>query len=372
MMSAIHERQYRIQRERAIAQDRVKQTTLSYIDRYESILKDLEHQGLSEFIESELREIRVQINHMHSLLETDAFQAREISFQVNSAIHRLPRIAREIQRVEQENKQFEREEKERLRILAQQEKYAELEAAWQQEWSTWDNRVIRNMALKSLAGLRQKIFAENSSYTVSMIKVEMQQIKQDIESRQADHQQKEAKKQDKESISAMAAQLEDDIREAKLPEVLNMKLTQQLTVLLSDPETSIEQIESVAQNMDQMMIDENIRKEMVKAVYESLQHAGFTVLKPKINKSNDENVVVIQASRPSGNKAQFSIELDGKVHYKFDNYRGQTCQEDMKKVLPRLSEIYGVDLSEERVLWSNPDDELAEMRPITPSQIKKN
>ena len=70
------------------------------------------------------------------------------------------------------------------------------------------------------------------------------------------------------------------------------------------------------------------------------------------------------------NQAKFKIELDGKVRYEFDNYKGQTCKEDMEKVLPRLAEVYGVDLSDERVIWSNPDDEFQDMRPI--AQIKLN
>ena len=84
---------------------------------------------------------------------------------------------------------------------------------------------------------------------------------------------------------------------------------------------------------------------------------------------DSEDIVVIQARRPSGNQAKFKIELDGKVRYEFDNYRGQSCKEDMVKVLPRLSEVYGVDLSDERVIWSNPDDEDQEMKPITPHNL---
>ena len=42
-MSAIHERRYRLQREREIAQRRVRETTLQYVERYENILNDLNH-----------------------------------------------------------------------------------------------------------------------------------------------------------------------------------------------------------------------------------------------------------------------------------------------------------------------------------------
>jgi hypothetical protein len=59
------------------------------------------------------------------------------------------------------------------------------------------------------------------------------------------------------------------------------------------------------------------------------------------------------------------------MSYKFDNYKGQTCQKDMAQVLPKLSEIYGVNLSDERVLWSNPDDVDTEMKPIPTQTANK-
>ena len=38
--------------------------------------------------------------------------------------------------------------------------------------------------------------------------------------------------------------------------------------------------------------------------------------------------------------------------------------------MPKLEENYGVNLSEERVIWSNPDDEQQDMKPITPLNAK--
>ena len=49
-MSAIHERRYRLQREREIAQRRVRETTLQYVERYENILNDLNHEYITHEI----------------------------------------------------------------------------------------------------------------------------------------------------------------------------------------------------------------------------------------------------------------------------------------------------------------------------------
>lgn len=60
-MSAIHERRYRLQREREIAQRRVRETTLR-VERYENILNDLNHQGLSQYVLEDIQLIQVTIN----------------------------------------------------------------------------------------------------------------------------------------------------------------------------------------------------------------------------------------------------------------------------------------------------------------------
>ncbi|BCD44998.1 hypothetical protein [Helicobacter suis] len=112
--------------------------------------------------------------------------------------------------------------------------------------------------------------------------------------------------------------------------------------------------------------DEAVRKEMVKAVYASLKQAGFVVQEPSLDKEKD--IVIVRANRPNGNQANFKISLDGVLNYRFDHYEGKTCKADMDKVLPQLSQVYGVDLSEERVIWENPDDLDKEARPLNPTQ----
>ena len=110
------------------------------------------------------------------------------------------------------------------------------------------------------------------------------------------------------------------------------------------------------------------RRMVVKAVSRSLQDAGFIVSKPVKVNEDGADVVLIQGARPAGNRAAFTVHLDGRISWKFDNYKGQTCREDMDKVLPALREIYGIELSDERVMWSNPDDQFATSRPVAPVQ----
>ena len=88
-MSAIHERRYRLQREREIAQTRVRETTAQYLQRYEQILHDLSAQDLQQYVSIDVQELKAQLLQLSSGLQSDAFQARELSLQIGQRIHAL-------------------------------------------------------------------------------------------------------------------------------------------------------------------------------------------------------------------------------------------------------------------------------------------
>jgi hypothetical protein len=96
------------------------------------------------------------------------------------------------------------------------------------------------------------------------------------------------------------------------------------------------------------------RRHLVNALCESLQGAGFSVESPRFD-SKGSNDVIIRAKRPTGVEAAFKVQLDGGLIYKFDRYRGQSCLDDAKAVLPKLESIYNIDLTSENVSWRNPD-----------------
>ena len=368
-MSAIHERRYRLQREREIAQKRVKEATLQYVERYENLINDLINQGLEQFVREDIYVIQSHISKIRSMATRNAFEARELSIQVGQRIHALPRIARQLAQVEEKNAEYERLEREREKQERLLQEHEILHKTWQEVWGTWTDKYSRNLALKELSNLKQKIFVKNSIYTPDKIRSDMLNIKQDAENKAKKRREVDIQEAQQEATKEMLEQLVEEVKQLNLPISYTQTLNADLNIELNQPTASFEQVKSLIHKADKAMEDESIRREMVKAVYESLQHAGFSVLKPQRTKNDSEDIVVIQARRPSGNQAKFKIELDGKVRYEFDNYRGQSCKEDMVKVLPRLSEIYGVDLSDERVVWSNPDDEDQEMNPISPHNV---
>lgn len=360
-MSAIHERQWRLERERQIREAErkrremeVKQTTESYLQQYERRLQDLENQGLAQFVRESVTHLRSEINRIRSM---NAYDGRNSSFELGRNIQALWAEAIEARRIEEEHQRFLAEEarREAERLQAQKEQ------AWQQA-TAWENKLARNLAFKELANLKKQAKAED--WTIEQMQNAVAEIKYQFEQRANEVKNQSKQTHQKQAIEEQKQALLKTIETANLPQSQSERLKQQ--VAESQVENLLQIAQEVHQAEDVALEDEAVRKEMVKAVYQSLKQAGFTVLNPKKQGEGEDSVVVIQASRPQGNQANFRVKLDGSVRYEFDNYKGQRCKEDMAQVLPKLSEIYGVDLSDERVIWENPDDELAEAKPITP------
>lgn len=122
-----------------------------------------------------------------------------------------------------------------------------------------------------------------------------------------------------------------------------------------DLDTINVQMDKVNEELDNEIIAESVRKETVKAIYQQLNNQDFTVENPRRYVENGEDYVRIVAKRPSGKQAICDINNKGNIKYKFDEYEGMACLKDIEKFNVALKEVYSIDLSDERVLWENPD-----------------
>lgn len=371
-MSAYHERQYQLAREREIraAAQRarvaeVEENNENFLRRYEDILNDLIADGLEEFMANEFAYVRSEINRIRCA--SDAFEARNWSVQLGQRMRTLPRQAREQRRITEEYARLQREASAREAERQAAKLKAEKETVWTAVTSNWENKLARNLAFDSLAELRQRVLLENLS--VAQIHQAVEQIKQQAEVQARKMQQDFNNLVQAEALQAEKEDLVKAVEAANLPLTQTARLKQKIAAASGVSLAELTQEANIAQ--DEAAENEAIRKEMVKAVYQSLKQAGFTVLPPVKPNNSEENIVLIQASRPSGNQARFHIKLDGSVRYEFDNYKGQHCKKDMEQILPKLSEIYGVDLSKERVIWENPDDKKMDAKPINPIQATR-
>lgn len=154
----------------------------------------------------------------------------------------------------------------------------------------------------------------------------------------------------------------EDQREEQLSEIRNEMKTSGVApeaierVLKSDGNGNIqEQISSIREQATEEIIGEQKRKKALKIIKESIKKLGFLIPKGGTKIQRDTDEVVLIAQRPSGEKAEFRISLNGKFIYHFGGYEGQACEKDIAPLLADLEEVYGIQITSQEEIWRNPD-----------------
>lgn len=371
-MSRADEYRYQIQRQRKqeLDRQRVRETTRPFIERYRNVLNDVASQGLDDAIPAEFRELSSELLRMEALLESDPFAARDMSRSLGARIHGLPRFAREQHRFRQEAELAAAEafrKAQQAEVERQLQLRAELEAAWREGLSGWSTPVALNAAFAELQQLRERLLGKaTNNMTSAQISASLREVRQRYE---ADAERQLQELRNRVQREAMAdvltlqrEQLEQEAnkgageRSAKLREALA-----NATGLA--PAEQAEALNQLVQKQDEAAVDESQRREVVRAVYQSLQQAGFAVDRPEHLVSEGEDQVLIRARRPAGAQADFRVNLSGHLSYKFHQYKGKTCEKDVAPVMATLQDAYGISLSDKRVIWVNPDDQDQDARP---------
>jgi len=371
-MSRADEYRYQIQRERKqeLDRQRVRETTRPFLERYRSILNDVESQGLADVIPAEFRELSSELRRMEALLASDPFAARDMSRSLGARIHGFPSLAREQRRARREAEQAAAEafrKAQQAEVERQLQLRAELEAAWREGLTGWSTPVALNAAFAELQQLREHLLGHAAnSMTSAQISATLQEVRQRYEA-DAQRQLQELKNRVQHEavadvLTLQREQLEQEAnndggeRTAKLREALA-----HATGLA--PAEQAEALNQLVQEQDEAAVDESQRREVVRAVYQSLQQAGFVVDRPERLVSEKEDQVLIRARRPAGAQADFRVNLSGHLSYKFHQYKGKTCEKDVAPLMATLQDAYGISLSDKRVIWVNPDDQDQDARP---------
>lgn len=342
--------------------DRIQENTTNFRDRYSAKFDDLLNQGLEEYLPQEFAELRSQLNQLDRLIATDPERARDLSFQVGKQISRLPGLARAARH------EFEARERRRRKELSEMRRKAttalnqyihdliseikdpvELDFAYDEIraiQAEYDGRTVEADQLEALktsigskfAGIRKSAKIKGEAWKNDQVQLNSKQANEDF-------------------LGLYKEQASTD--SSKNPKAYNEMLSsveavKQLIEKTADPDEILNKIKDATTQADSAIADENCRRMVVRSIMDSLEKSGFVVSKPK-RSAGDVDEVVILARKPAGAEAAFRVSADGSMIYKFDHYEGMQCKDDIDKVLPLLRDIYGVDLSEERVLWQNPE-----------------
>ena len=293
-----------------------------------------------------------------------------MSRSLGARIHGLPRFAREQRRSRQEAELAAAEafrNSQQAEIERQLQLRAELEAAWREGLSGWSTPVALNAAFAELQQLRERLLGNAANnMTSAQISAALREVRQRYEVN-AERQLQEMKNRvQREAVTDVLTlqreQLEQEAnkdggkRAAKLREALAHAIG-------LAPAEQAEALNQLVQEQDKAAVDESQRREVVRAVYQSLQQAGFVVDRPEHLVSEGEDQVLIRARRPAGAQADFRVNLSGHLSYKFHQYKGKTCEKDVAPVMATLQDAYGISLSDKRVIWVNPDDQDQDARP---------
>jgi hypothetical protein len=343
--------------------ERVRGTTARYYDRHVTLLSDLSTQGLERYLPEEFERVRSIMNEVRSILESDPERARAMSLQIGQQLSALTAMARSARR------EFETRERLRQQELSEMRRRATSELAQflQSLITEIQDPIEQDFAFDKLKAIQSNYVGRIVEATeLPKIKEELRRKVFAIHTEAAEHAKAWKQRKSQETIlDAQKTLIEIHREQAVADGERNPKAVQSMLATLDSMHQSmmergcsLEEIQKgiaeATENTDAAVADENCRRMVVRAILDSLEKAGFVVAAPQ-RQVGDKDEVVIMASKPAGAEASFRVTADGNMLYKFDHYEGMKCKTDIDRVLPMLQEIYGVKLSDERVLWQNPD-----------------
>lgn len=342
------------QRRETIYRERVGAQTEQFYNRYKQQYEEMLNKGYRNYIPDEIKDLENNLSRIRNLLTSDPMEAREISMEVGACIHAywtLAQVAEE---------QFAREARMRRERIKEERKKQQgsLLDAYYDALKNITNPIVINFASSGLDKIKKDIqfgVITSSSDILAQVKnVVNASEKNSTEWKTKKEQQsvtagidKEIQEQ-KESLGK--EKIENKVRADELLAQLE-SLQNNVRTGATDSKTAANAIKQIVSDIDEQITNETVRREMVKVVMKELKSLEFTVSAPTIK----NGYVIIKAKKPSGKQAVFHIDLDGKMKYRLDKYEGKTCLQDIEKFNIDLNRVYSVHLSDERVIWENPD-----------------
>ena len=324
--------------------------------RYRSQYEEMERKHYAAYIPDEMRRLASDLASIQELLVFNPTRAREISFQVGSYIsgmHSLGRAA---------INQFERAERKRQEAAHQQKR--ESQNAMMKQYYDQVGAISPaavHFAQTELEGIRAAIQSGGISsgelqrkLSVAIRAAEEKAVEWKQEKLAAGRKEAAISRLEETERSIIKSLVEDRKQVDTLIERVR-RMKDDICAGKIDADAADAEIASVEESVEDTMVTEEVRRQTVKAFIKLLRQQDFTVEKPVLVEEGSESYVKFTAQRPSGNRAVCRFDNHGKVRYKFDQYEGMSCLKDIQTVQTELERVYSVKLSDERVLWENPN-----------------
>lgn len=342
---------------------RIRNNTEQFYQRYLQQYEDMRSQGFETYMPNEMERLCSDLSQIRSLLYSNPGAARDVSFRIGEYIHSMYRdghaAEREYRRreIEAERQRQEAERAERLR------KQGEINDAHYDLVSGIQDQAVINFAAKELSELRQKALDSVTSMSVSDLRQHAERIIAQAQAKASEWEDQSKKKEEQQVVTERLQMMQEQLTQKKAEDQEKAQVLMKQIVALqeqissdSKPQPEIEQeLAKIESDMDDTLISEDVRREAVKSVFLSLKKQGFQVKPPQLVQDQNHNYVRIVAQKPSGKRVQCRLDLHGKLLYKFDEYEGMTCLKDIEQFNVELEQVYSISLSDERIIWENPD-----------------
>lgn len=358
-MSHEYDARYELERKRKQELERKRAADYSEqaIKEISAHFEEMKNQEYDSYVPDEMKRLARNIKDISSMIQSDPFAARNLCYQAQHDLNSMAFLVRSAK------EEFARQE--RLRYEEIQRKKAEakskLEEAFYSKLSEIKNPALANFGLQDLEEIKTKIQKEEITAEAELVK----QIEKATENAEKKAAEWKAQKLEKAKLGIMTNQINEAIKtvenekfeiEENRTKLINEML--QLKERLSKDNTTeeiTEKLNAIRAEVDNSLINEEVRKETVRAIVKELKSQEFDVETVKPVGEGINSYVLIKAKKPSGKQATCKINLQGKLNYRFDKYEGMTCLKDIEKFNVDLEKIYSVKFSDERVIWENPD-----------------
>lgn len=362
-MSREYYARYELERKRreALKRKQAVETAEKLLNKYQAQLEGMIAKGFRGYIPDEIARLEADLARIRQdLIDDRPIQARDASQRVGAYIGSLDVIANTA------IAQYERAE----RLRSEQEKARaasrgrSLLDAYYEMVGEIEDVVVANLAAPALDDIRAQIERDGDTrFTESGLRKAVSDAVAEARSRVGAFKAAEEERRQRACLTSRIEDIDLLVRKANIGDadaaasfaarIDRIKLA--MEVEHPDNADLEEAISSLGSDLEAQEVSEAARREAVKAIYRQLKSQEFTVERPKRFVSDGSDYVRIVARRPSGKQAICEIGSDGLIRYRFDKYEAMTCLKDIERFNVDLESIYSLSLSDERVLWSNPD-----------------
>lgn len=334
---------------------RITENVKRHLNIHREAYEDMLRKHYNRILPQEIELFRAELDRIEYLVAMDEVEdANAISKSLNRRRVEIRSLVREIH-----ERQFE--EQQEIMRKEREEKKAKVNAAMQSYYdmlASIQSPVVASLAFNDLNSLKSNI--ESGSYSVEKVKKDIIAIVEKATIEAENWKKNVTQKRAKEIVSEeLKEKLEDSEIFVKLDKEKQKEFIQRIKSLQEEADKGTKTVEEIRQDVNKVeaeeleqTVNESVRKEATLAICKELVKLGFKIQAPTL--AND-GYVYIRASKPSGNHVACKLSLNGEIQYRFDKYTGMSCLKDREQFNVDLKRIYSVKLSDERVIWSNPD-----------------